>query len=149
MIKLSKAGLSDDVIIAQIKKRPQPFDLTPDQLLQLKAARVNDRVIEAMTGVIPATAQISSTIATPSNPEKPSLDSAGSQEKDGELHRQQWESFKKSDPLTGGSYASYVLTGKYLSPPTNGNNTAPSIVLRCDPSAHHGKVAGKLLRWIR
>jgi hypothetical protein len=49
VIKLSKAGLSDDVIIAQIKKRPQAFDLSTDQLIQLKAAHVSDRVIEAMT----------------------------------------------------------------------------------------------------
>lgn len=50
VIKLSKAGLSDDVIIAQINKRPQPFDLNADQLLQLKAANVSDRVIAAMVG---------------------------------------------------------------------------------------------------
>jgi hypothetical protein len=48
VIKLSQSGLSDAVIIAQIKKRPQPFDLSPDQLLQLKNARVSDAVIEAM-----------------------------------------------------------------------------------------------------
>src|SRR5664279_3894320 len=48
VIKLSQSGLSDEVIIAQIKKRPQPFDLSPDQLLQLKNARVSDAVIEAM-----------------------------------------------------------------------------------------------------
>ena len=58
VIKLSKGGLSDDVIIAQIKKRPQPFDLTPDQLLQLKAAQVSDRVIEAMTGTSPTAVQV-------------------------------------------------------------------------------------------
>lgn len=49
VIKLSKAGLSDDVIIAQIKKRPQPFNLSTDQLIQLKSAKVSDRVIQAMT----------------------------------------------------------------------------------------------------
>jgi hypothetical protein len=50
VIKLSKAGLSDDVIIAQIKKRPQPFDLSTDQLIQLKSAHVSDRVIQAIMG---------------------------------------------------------------------------------------------------
>jgi hypothetical protein len=50
VIKLAQGGISDDVIIMQIKKRLQPFDLTPDQLLQLKAAHVSDRVINAMVG---------------------------------------------------------------------------------------------------
>ena len=49
VIKLSKAGITDDVIIVQIKKRPQPFELSTDQLIQLKSAHVSDRVIEAMT----------------------------------------------------------------------------------------------------
>ncbi len=48
VIKLSKAGLSDDVIIQQIKKKGQSFDLSTDQLLQLKAAHVSDRVIQVM-----------------------------------------------------------------------------------------------------
>jgi hypothetical protein len=50
VIKLSKAGLRDDVIIAQIKKRLQPFDLTADQLVALKNAHVSERVIETMVG---------------------------------------------------------------------------------------------------
>ncbi|MGA2687163.1 MAG: hypothetical protein ABSE85_03740 [Candidatus Korobacteraceae bacterium] len=48
VIKLSKAGLSDDLIIEQIKKKGQSFDLSTDQLLQLKAAHVSDRVIQVM-----------------------------------------------------------------------------------------------------
>jgi TonB family protein len=48
VIRLSQSGLSDAAIIAQIKKRPQPFNLSPDELLQLKAAHVSNSVIEAM-----------------------------------------------------------------------------------------------------
>ena len=48
VIKLSKAGLSDDLIIQQIKKKGQHFDLSTDQLVQLKAAHVSDRVIQVM-----------------------------------------------------------------------------------------------------
>jgi hypothetical protein len=50
VIRLSQSGLSDGVIIAQIKMRPQPFSLSPDELLQLKAAHVSNNVIEAMVG---------------------------------------------------------------------------------------------------
>ncbi len=48
VIKLSKAGLDDDVIIQKIKKQGQPFDLTTDQLIQLKSASVSSRVIQVM-----------------------------------------------------------------------------------------------------
>ncbi len=50
VIRLSQAGLSDNTITSQIKMRTQPFTLSPDELLQLKAANVSDRVIEAMAG---------------------------------------------------------------------------------------------------
>jgi hypothetical protein len=48
VIKLSKAGLSDDVIIEQLKTRNQRFDLSTDQLIQLKTAKVSERVIAVM-----------------------------------------------------------------------------------------------------
>ena len=48
VIKLSKAGLSDDLIIQQIKKKGQRFDLSTDQLVQLKSASVSERVIQVM-----------------------------------------------------------------------------------------------------
>ncbi len=52
VIKLSKAGLSDDLIIQQIrsKTRGQAVDLSTEQLLKLKGAHVSDRVIQAMIG---------------------------------------------------------------------------------------------------
>ena len=48
IIKLSKAGISDDTIIEQIRAKHQSFDLSTDQLLQLKEARVSERVIQVM-----------------------------------------------------------------------------------------------------
>ena len=48
VIKLSQAGLSEDVIITKIKKNGHAFDLSPDQMLQLKTAKVSDRVIQYM-----------------------------------------------------------------------------------------------------
>ena len=47
------------MIIAQIKKRLTPFDLSTDQLLQLKSAHVSDRVIQAMMGTQSAATPIS------------------------------------------------------------------------------------------
>ncbi len=48
VIKLSKAGVDDDVIIQKIKKQGQPFDLSTDQLIQLKSASASSRVIQVM-----------------------------------------------------------------------------------------------------
>ena len=48
VIRLSKAGLSDDVIIQQIRNQGQRFNLSTDQLVQLKSASVSERVIQVM-----------------------------------------------------------------------------------------------------
>lgn len=45
---LSKAGLSDNLIIEQIRKNNQHFVLSTDQLIQLKTASVSERVIQVM-----------------------------------------------------------------------------------------------------
>lgn len=70
VIKLSKAGFSDDTIIEQIRKKNQRFDLSTDQMIQLKEAHVSERVIQVMIdptkGVAPSTAPVAtpSTMAT-------------------------------------------------------------------------------------
>lgn len=48
VIKLVKAGLSEDIIVQQIRKSPRAFDLSTDQLIQLKTASVSDRIIQVM-----------------------------------------------------------------------------------------------------
>ena len=48
VIKLAQAGLSEDIIIQQIKKSGRAFDLSTDQLIALKTAKVSDRVVEVM-----------------------------------------------------------------------------------------------------
>ena len=62
VIKLSKAGLSDDTIIQQLRKKGQHFDLTTDQLIQLKQAHVSERVIQEMINpakaAVPASAKV-------------------------------------------------------------------------------------------
>ena len=57
---------------------------------------------------------------------------------------QEWASSVKADQLSGKSYTEFTLQGKFLTPPTHVDGP-PSIVLRCDPAAHHGRIDGKLL----
>ena len=46
--KLSRAGVSQDVIEAKVLQNGKTFNLTPDQILELKTAGVNDEVIRVM-----------------------------------------------------------------------------------------------------
>ncbi len=56
VIKLHKAGYSDDLIVEQLRRKQQHFDLTTDQLLQLKAAHVSEPVVKYMINPTPAAA---------------------------------------------------------------------------------------------
>jgi len=47
-IKLVKAGLSEDIIVQQIRNKGHAFNLSTDQLIGLKAANVSDRIVEVM-----------------------------------------------------------------------------------------------------
>lgn len=46
--KLVKAGVSEEIVIQQIRKVHTAFDLSTDQLIQLKSASVSDRIIQVM-----------------------------------------------------------------------------------------------------
>lgn len=48
VVRLAKAGLSDELILAQIRAKRASFDLTADQLVELKSSGVSERVIRAM-----------------------------------------------------------------------------------------------------
>jgi hypothetical protein len=66
VIKMSKMGRSDEVIIQQLKKEGQYFNLTNDELLQLKTAHVSKQVIQVMVDPYPTRD------SPPSSPEKTS-----------------------------------------------------------------------------
>jgi hypothetical protein len=48
VVKMVKAGLSNDVVIQAINSTDQDFDLSPDALIQLNGSGVPDAVIQAM-----------------------------------------------------------------------------------------------------
>lgn len=50
IIKLVRGGFSDKAVVAIINTRPVRFDLTTERLIELKKARVSERVILAMIG---------------------------------------------------------------------------------------------------
>jgi hypothetical protein len=48
IIRMSKAGLGDDVLLQTIQLQPGRYDTNPDDLIALRKAGVSDRVIAAM-----------------------------------------------------------------------------------------------------
>jgi hypothetical protein len=48
VVAMVEAGLSDDVIIARLRKEDKPFDLSPEDLIRLKKAKVSDAVLKVM-----------------------------------------------------------------------------------------------------
>jgi hypothetical protein len=48
IIKMTKAGLSDDLIVTTINSQPGTFDTSTDGLIALKTAGVSDKVVAAM-----------------------------------------------------------------------------------------------------
>jgi len=48
IVKLAKAGLSDELIVSTISSKSGAYDTTPDGLIALKAAGVSDKVVAAI-----------------------------------------------------------------------------------------------------
>ena len=48
VVAMINAGLSDDLIVARLRKENKAFDLSSDQLIRLKQAKVSDGVLKAM-----------------------------------------------------------------------------------------------------
>ena len=48
VIKLAKAGLSDDLLVTTINASPGQFDTSPNGLIALKAAKLSDKVVAAI-----------------------------------------------------------------------------------------------------
>src|SRR5262245_19688248 len=48
VIKMVKAGLSEDIVLGSIKNQPPGFSVEPDDLIALKKAGVSDKVVAAM-----------------------------------------------------------------------------------------------------
>ena len=70
IIKMSRADVKDDAIIAELRRCDQQFQLSKNELARLKNARVSQRVIQAMTAP-PSNADTKPAVATPAAPAAP------------------------------------------------------------------------------
>jgi hypothetical protein len=82
IIKLVKAGLSDDLIVSTISASPGTYDASADGMIALKAAGVSDKVVAAIVTKAavpapvptPAPAPVTNTVTTPSpTPQAPPI----------------------------------------------------------------------------
>jgi hypothetical protein len=77
VIKLTKAGLSDDLVVSTINASPGAYNTSADGLIALKKAGVSDKVIAAIltrgTGA-PAPAPAPAAAAVNTNPDDPNAD---------------------------------------------------------------------------
>jgi hypothetical protein len=48
VVKMTKAGLGDDLIVSMVQNQPGHYDLTPDTLTSLKSEGVSEKVLAAM-----------------------------------------------------------------------------------------------------
>ena len=74
IIKMVKAGLSDDVVIATVNASPGQYTTTPDALIALKQAGVSENVISAIVNrsAVPPPPATENPVAAPSsNPDDP------------------------------------------------------------------------------
>ena len=87
VIKMVKAGLTDDVIVATINATSGAYDTSPDGLIALKQAGVSDKVIAAIVAKGPGSAPDSTASSTPdasapAAPLPPGVDNIGAYYKD-------------------------------------------------------------------
>ncbi len=86
VVKLTKAGMSEDIILAKVKKTGVSYDLSTDQMIYLKNQGVSQNVITALLQAGPASAPAapastssSSSLPPPPSSSAPAPDSGGGQ----------------------------------------------------------------------
>jgi len=78
VIKMVKAGLSDDIIVGSISSQPGQYDTSADGLIALKTAGASDKVVAAMISKASgAAAPAAAAAPAPSNGLPPGIDEIG------------------------------------------------------------------------
>jgi len=112
IVKLAKAGMSDDIIISTINASPGVYDTTADGLIALKTAGITDKVIAAIVtkGFVPAALAATTAPASATSALPPGVDSIGIyyQAKDGSWQEVMTEVVTRK---SGGALKSFASNG--------------------------------------
>lgn len=82
VIKMVKAGLSDDIIVGSINSQPGQYDTSADGLIALKSAGASDKVVAAMIAKASGAAAPAAAPVAASNGLPPGIDEIGVYYKD-------------------------------------------------------------------
>ena len=82
VIKMIKAGLSEDIIVGSINSQPGQYDTSADGLIALKTAGASDKVVGAMISKASGLAPAAAPAAAASNGLPPGIDEIGVYMKD-------------------------------------------------------------------
>jgi hypothetical protein len=84
VIKLVKAGLSDDLIVTTINSQPGAYDTSADGIIALKGAGVSDKIVAAIVAksAAPAAAPMPAAPVAPASTLPPGIDDVGVYYKD-------------------------------------------------------------------
>lgn len=74
IIKLVKAGLSDDLIVSTINAQPGSYDTSTDGLIALKTANISDKVVAAIVAKAAAPAPAARAASSPASAPTPAAD---------------------------------------------------------------------------
>ncbi len=77
VIKMTKAGISEDVIASAVTSSPGTYDNSADALVALKSAGVGDKVIGAMVAKAAGTSSASAPVTPSSSALPPGIDEVG------------------------------------------------------------------------
>ena len=68
IVKMTKSGLGEDLIVSMVQGQPGHYDLTPDTLVSLKASGVSEKVLAAMASKNNAPAATPASAAAAADP---------------------------------------------------------------------------------
>ncbi len=74
IIKLVKAGLSDDLIVSTINAQPGSYDTSTDGIIALKTANISDKVVAAIVAKAAAPAPAARAASSPASAPTPAAD---------------------------------------------------------------------------
>jgi hypothetical protein len=131
ILKMAKAGLSDDILVQTIQSKPGHYDTAPDDLIALKTAGISDRVISTMEAHGTGLAMRASKAAVAVSPLAAGVDEIGVYYKStkGEQAGQWLPLQTERVVFKSGGAAKSILTHGIISKDMNGHLNGPTSAL--------------------
>jgi hypothetical protein len=148
IIKVVKAGLSDETITTIVRTQPGKYSLGPDDIIALKKARVSEKIITAMLNN-PPSGTPTAAVPPPALPEKqaqaadpavtaPVPHGPGTHQDRPEGESGGWQCSREQDDLHSSTYESFALIGTYVQAPSSPTDEHPMLEVECSGGKFKG-----------